>query len=160
MNMVRNRGYLYVGLIAVLLITMLLGGCGPSNKEIVSQYRQSVRPILSDLAQEGEKWDKLRQKSSSGQITDFQFAVTVQNDLSPKLVNLQARMEAIEADKNLRAIHEIGIKMISKNLQAMNEVVGAVYAGDMSKIASANNLLTEARELERKYANQLDDFAK
>ncbi len=158
--MVRNRVYLYVGLIAVLLITMILGGCGPSKKEILSQYQQSVRPILSDLAQESEKWDKLRQKSSSGQITDYQFAVTVQNDLSPKLVNLQARMEAIEVDKNLRAIHELGIKMISKNLQAMNEVVAAVYAGDMSKITSANNLLTESRELERKYANQLEDFVK
>ena len=76
------------------------------------------------------------------------------------MIKLQERMEKIEPNKELRATHELGIKMISKNGQAMNEVVAIFYTGDMSKITSANNLLTESRELERKYVNQLDDFLK
>lgn len=151
----------YVGLMFVLLIALtLVAGCGPSKKEIVSQYRQSVQPILSDLEQAGEKWDTLRSKNGAGKISNLEFALTIKNELLPNLVKLQERMEAIEPNKDLRTIHELGIKMISKNVQAMNEIMAVFYTGDMSKITSANNLLTESRELERKYVNQLEEFLK
>lgn len=151
----------YVGLMFVLLIALtFVAGCGPSKKEIVSQYKQAVQPILSELEQEGKKWDTLRSKSSNGQISDIQFVTTVKNELLPNMLKLQGRMEKIEPSKDLRAIHELGIKMISKNVQAMNEIMAVFYTGDASKITSANNLLTESRELERKYVNQLEDFVK
>ena len=151
----------YVGLMFVLLIALtFVAGCGPSKKEIVSQYKQAVQPILSELEQEGKKWDTLRSKSSNGQISDIQFVTTVKNELLPNMLKLQDRMEKIESNKDLRAIHELGIKMISKNVQAMNEIMAVFYTGDASKITSANNLLTESRELERKYVNQLEDFVK
>jgi len=151
----------YVGLMFVLLIALtFVAGCGPSKKEIVSQYKQAVQPILSELEQEGKKWDTLRSKSSNGQISDIQFVTTVKNELLPNMLKLQGRMEKIEPSKDLRAIHELGIKMISKNVQAMNEIMAVLYTGDASKITSANNLLTESRELERKYVNQLEDFVK
>lgn len=51
-------------------------------------------------------------------------------------------------------------KKFNKNIQALNEVTAGIYARDMSKLTSANSLLSESRELERKYANQLEDYAK
>lgn len=159
--MSRKKICRYVGLMLTLLISLtLIAGCGTSKKEIMSQYKESVQPILSELTQESKKWDELRNKNGKGQISNIEFAKAIKNELLPNLVKLQERMEAIEPDKNLRSTHELGIKMISKNVQAMNEVMAAVYNGDMSKITSANNLLTESREIERKYVNQLDDYVK
>ncbi|SFM28471.1 hypothetical protein [Pelosinus propionicus] len=159
--MIRNKVFHYLlFMIIVVAGSMLLVGCGQSKKEVLSQYKQSVQPILSELEQEGKKWDTLRSRSSNGQISDLEFAVIVKNELLPNMLKLQERMESIEPNKELRATHELGIKMISKNGQAMNEVMAIFYTGDMSKITSANHLLTESRELERKYVNQLEDFLK
>ena len=159
--MVRSKGCKYLSLIFILfMVATILGGCGPSKKEVLSQYRQSVQPILSEMAQISEKWDTLRRKNGNGQVSDLQFAIITQKEIAPALVSLQERMEAIEPHKDLRATHELGIKIINKNLQAMNEVVAAVFEGNMSKITSANGLMAEARELERKYVNQLEDFIK
>lgn len=151
----------YISLILLFLLSVtFIAGCGLSKKEVLSEYKKSVQPILEDLAQASEKWDVLRRKSSNGQISDFEVAIIIKNELVPNLIKLQEKMERIAPNKDLRSTHELGIKMISKNIQALNEVTAGIYARDMSKMTSANSLLSESRELERKYANQLEDYAK
>lgn len=159
-NFFARRNSLVIGLLLIFILSSLLTGCGPSKKEIATQYTESVKPIMTDVQQESQKWDNLRQKSAKGQISNSQFATTVRNELLPNMIKLQERMEKVAPEKEMREIHEIGIKMINKNVQAYTDIIAAVASNDMSKITSANSLLAEARELERKYVNQIQDMQK
>ena len=149
-----------VGIMVVLAFAMFVGGCGSSKIEAFNQYSQVVQPVLKDVQTEGEKWDALRSKSGSGQISDYQLALSIKNELLPGMLKLQERMEKVQPPQELVSTHETGIKMINKSVQAYSEVISAVQTRDTSKITSANGCLSEARELERKYVREIQEYRK
>lgn len=131
-----------------------------SEKNAFVKYLDSVQPILKDNIQWGAKYEELRNKSANGQLSDADFAAAITNELIPQGTKIQERLEAVLPEEDFRNVHEKLNKMMAKNLQAMTELVAAVDTADMSKVTSANNLLAEARELDRQSLYDLQDLAK
>jgi hypothetical protein len=130
------------------------------GKEEFEEYINQVKPILSeDIAQFGADYEKLRQQSINGEIDDFTFAENIINDLLPRGHQIQAELEAMFPSKELRGAHDILIDMMAKNVLAFTEIAEAVNAGDYSRITSANELLSEARSLERDFIYEIEDLS-
>ncbi|KYD04162.1 hypothetical protein B4102_3311 [Heyndrickxia sporothermodurans] len=166
--------------VIVASLAVLLFGCGGSDdkkpskdvaakvenkkdtdKEDFKSYVNDVTPIINEIAQSfGKDFEDLKQQNVDGKINDAELGEAIGSNLVPQGVKLQDKVEQIRPPKKLRDTHELLINMIAKNQQAMTEIVAAISAGDASKITSANDLLTEARKLERDYAYEMEDIAK
>lgn len=124
------------------------------------EYMNQIRPLLSeDITQFGADYETLRQQSVDGEIDDYTFAERILDDLLPRGHQIQNDLEAIFPTQELRNTHDILIDMMSKNNLAFTEIVEAINAGDYSRITSANELLSEARSLERDYIYELKAVA-
>jgi hypothetical protein len=131
----------------------------PGEAEFV-EYLNRVRPILADdIGEFAAYYEELRQQSANGEIDDYTFAELILTELLPTGHQIQQDLEAIFPSKELRETHEILIDMMAIQNQAFTEIVEAVNAGDYSRITSANELLSEARQLERDYIYDLKDHA-
>lgn len=124
-------------------------------------YISTVSPTLAEVGQFAAAWDELRAMSVNGEITDVDFGTIVYEDALPHAVNLQESFEDISLtiDQEFQETHEIMIQALSSQVQAFSEIVAAIDSGDMSKITSANELLSAARENERKYMQKLKNQA-
>ncbi|KYD24634.1 MULTISPECIES: hypothetical protein [Anoxybacillaceae] len=130
------------------------------GKEAFENYLNSITPILQEIGTWGQKYEDLRTKSANGQISNEEFAAAISNELLPEGNKLQEKMESImPEEKEFRDVQEKLNQMMAKNNQAFSEIIAAINAGDASKITSANNLLSEARELERQAYYDLKDLS-
>jgi hypothetical protein len=128
--------------------------------EVFEEYVNQVRPLLSeDIAQFAADYEALRQQSANGEIDDITFAEAILYELLPTGHQIQQDLEAIFPSSELRNTHDILIDMMAKNLLAFTEIAEAVNAGDYSRITSANELLNEARSLERDYIYEIEETA-
>jgi hypothetical protein len=169
-------------LILIAVVFFILSGCGSSNerasapekepkkieeskqqknngKEAFENYLATITPILQEIGDWAQKYEDLRTKSANGQITNEEFVEVISNELLPRGNEIQEKMESVLPEKEFRDIHEKMNNMLAKNNQAFTEIIAAVNSGDASKITSANNLLAEARELERQAYYDLQDLA-
>ncbi|MDE3838611.1 hypothetical protein C0966_04295 [Bacillus methanolicus] len=131
-----------------------------SGKKDFEEYLNKVQPIvLEDLANFAAKFEELKNQSINGEITDIEFGQAIVDELLPTATQIQEDVEAIMPAKEIRDLHETLIDMTAKNAQALSEIVSAIESGDSSKITSANELLSEARKLERDYVYDIKEYA-
>ncbi len=80
----------------------------------------------------------------------------------PEAIRISEAFEdvSIDIDKDYQEMHELIIKVANSQVQALTEIVAAIENADTSKITSANELLSTARENERKYVQEITNKAK
>lgn len=127
----------------------------------LQEYVESVWPVIEQVNDLSRRWDDLREKSMAGQVTDLEFGERLLDDFMPKTRDLVEKAEGLSVgiSKNLRDVHEDLISALNLTLQAFSEVATAIDAGDLSRITSANKLLSDGRAAERRYVQKLEDLA-
>lgn len=129
------------------------------SKEDFNAYFEEINPILEEIGTTATKYEDIRSQSAEGKITDQEVLDTIYNELLPEQTTIQEEIEAVMPKKEFRETHELLNQMIAKNQQAYTEILSVLQTGDTSKMTSANELLTEARKLERDFMYGLQDLA-
>lgn len=174
-------------LLSSIISTILLAGCGPnssssteentanesssnaspkvakslsnsSTKTDAEKYIKSVKPILKDATELGNRWDELRKASANGEISDAEFGSAIAEEILPRNLEISEASEALslKIDDKFVDTHELLIEMLNKQHLAFTEVISAVDTGDASKLTTANEYLNDVRTIERKYARELE----
>lgn len=130
-----------------------------NEKEEFKEYLTQVRPIVQEMSVFAKDFEALRQESIDGIIDDMTLNERISEEFLPKSVQIQQTVEKIMPPKILRETHGKMIGMMAKNTEGLSEIISALDTGDASKITSANNLLTEARTIEREYMYDLQDLS-
>lgn len=130
-----------------------------AKKEAFEKYLIEVRPVMSDFYDVSLYYEELRSASADGQLSDYDFATALFDEVIPEGLIVTEDLEAIFPDKQFRAFHEKIIEMANVQHRAMTEIVSALETGDMSKITSANTLLSEARKIDREVAYELKELS-
>ncbi|WP_339216209.1 hypothetical protein [Solibacillus sp. FSL W8-0372] len=125
----------------------------------VLAYVEEVRLAYQELAELGAHWDELRQSSANGEISDYDLAVVIWEDILPVNNDLVTNVESIlpPTDETVE-VNEILIDAVSKQHLAFSEIVAAIDTGDTSKITSANEILNEVRKLDREFARKMESL--
>lgn len=123
----------------------------------VKAYVEETRLAYLELAELGVSWDELRNASANGEITDYDFGLTIFEEIIPANADLVEKVEAIIAptDETIET-SELLISAVNKQQQAFTEVLSAIDTGDASKITSANSILTEVRTIDRDFARKME----
>lgn len=169
----------------LLAISLLLAACGSGNdstqetnndkkdevvetnadtnteslekEDEVLAYVEEVGLAYQELAELGAYWDELRDSSANGEISDYDLAVAVWEDIIPVNNELVTKVEGIipPTDETVE-VNEILIDAVSKQHLAFTEIVAAVDTEDPSKITSANEILNEVRKLDREFGRKME----
>ncbi|RXJ01625.1 hypothetical protein DS745_09085 [Anaerobacillus alkaliphilus] len=129
------------------------------DSQAFEDYLALLIPIFADMGELAQYYEEARMASANAIISDWDFANIIAIELIPAWGSLLTEIEAIRPDREFRETHEKLNRMVSVNIQGMLEIVAAVEQEDTSKITTANQLLTEARQLEREVLYALEDFA-
>ncbi len=129
------------------------------DSQVFEDYLNLLRPLFADMGELAYYYEEVRMASADGLITDWDFADILVHEIIPAWVDLSNELEAMRPDREFRETHEKLNRMVSVNIQGMLEIVAAVEEESTSKITTANQLLTEARQLEREVLYDLEDFA-
>lgn len=168
-------------LMLMLVLVFALTGCGSSesekssgnekpaatektsekdNKKLVESYFKEINTHFTAIQDFGIAFDALRTSSANGEIDNATFGERIYTDLVPVAVDLVAKVEAVKVPTDeVKGIHEKIISMLNKNHQALLEIVAGVNANDMSKITEANEILADARKLEREVVEESTKLA-
>lgn len=127
------------------------------TKEEFEGYSDEVIPIVSEFLELAEEYDTLRGSTVNEEITGDIFKEKL-SDILTGYSNQQARVKEVDPPKLMRETHEKLIGMMSKNIEAMVELVSAVESGDLSKVASASSLQTESEKMFRDFSYDIEDI--
>lgn len=80
--------------------------------------------------------------------------------LIPEGKKMQEELAAIHPEPEFHDVHEKIKKMVDSSVQAFTELVAAIDTGDVSKVTTANQLMAEAREIDRQSLGDFQNLAK
>lgn len=125
------------------------------KKEDVISYLDEIKPQFASIVAVGTQFDVLRTSSANGEIDNFTFAESISNEIAPMNLKIVETVEAIKPPNELIELHEKIISMLNSQQPAFTEIVAAINNNDASKLTTANELLAEARKLDREVTNEL-----
>jgi tetratricopeptide (TPR) repeat protein len=126
-------------------------------EEEIIEYIATIKEYYSEVISLSSKWDELRNASANGEIDDYTFAEVLLYDIIPASRTVTDEVNLVFAPSDeTKAAHEALIGALEKQHQAFTEVLAAIDQGDISKITTANQLLADARKLDREFVSLLE----
>ncbi|MFK4436445.1 hypothetical protein [Paenibacillus sp. RC21] len=144
----------------VLCCFSILAACStdPIKKDLITYVNDGILPLAQD-----EKTVTAKYESVTGdKYTDDETLYnTLRNDIIPGYTKYLDKAEAIKTETpEVRAVHEIYIKAISTQKEALISMVDAFEKQDMALINDSNTKLSEGNNLSRDFAEKLNALAK
>ncbi|MGL4773966.1 MAG: hypothetical protein ACRC2K_10405 [Clostridium sp.] len=143
----------------VLLFCGTLTGCTSSkNTDALLQYINTDMKSISDTE---SKLASTYENARNNNLNDYDLYLELNNKIIPLSRQLIDAAEDIKCGfDDLKDTHEIYLKTINTQDQAFTIMLVAIEEHDYEKLAKCNELLAEARRLEREYISSLENLCK
>lgn len=140
------------------LVTLMLVACGPSgDRAAVERYLADAEPVATDLSETGSRFEKLMNAQADG----IDWTTEENNELNDVLADIEAlkvKAEGISVPAEIKDIHPLLPKAVSKMIEAMKivqDIVKDPANADESQLNQAVAKTEEGGTLAQQYVDQL-----
>jgi hypothetical protein len=144
----------------LICITSLISGCGNQGKVELKKYINQDLPVLGKKESAIVSDYNALKRNAKALGDEKVFELLTENIIPACIKLLEDVSKLAPSDKDLRATHEIFIKMTNLQCAGYILIADSLDKQDLSVLLSGNEKMNEASRLSREFKAQLDEQAK
>lgn len=144
----------------VLCCFSILAACStdPVKKDLITYINDGMLPLAKDETAVTDKYEAMTKDDNADDLTLYN---TLNDEIIPEYSKFVEKVEAVKTETpEVRALHEIYIKAVNIQNEAMITMVDALDKQDLNLVNESNAKLSESRKLSRDFQEQLNTLAK